>query len=95
MVMRVGSREARDNFADAVGRGHYGGEITIVERFGKPMVAVIPIDMYNRLIADREARFRILEHIRRRLPDASLEEVQRDVAVSITAVRDSGDSGRP
>jgi prevent-host-death family protein len=95
MVKRVGSREARDNFTDVVGRGHYGGEITIVERSGKPMVAVIPIDRYNRLIAEREARFRILEHIRSRLPDASLEEIQRDVAEAIATVRASSASGRP
>lgn len=95
MVKRVGSREARDNFTDVVGRGHYGGEVTIVERSGKPMVAVIPIDMYNRLIAEREARFQALDQIRDRLPDLSLEEIQQDVAEAIAAVRASSASSRP
>ncbi len=85
--MRMGAREARNRFADLLGRVHYGGETVIVERSGKPMVAVIPVALYERLIAEREARFQVLDRIRARLPEVPPEEVERDVAEAIAAVR--------
>ena len=95
MVTRRGSREARDNFTDIVGRVHYGGQLTIIERSGKPMVAVIPIDLYERLVAEREARFQALDHIRSRLPDVPAEAVEKDVAEAIAAIRVSDAARRP
>ena len=41
------------------------------------MVAIIPVEMYGRLIAEREARFQVLDRIRGRLPEAPLEETGR------------------
>jgi hypothetical protein len=51
------------------------------------MVAIIPVEMYERLIAEREARFRVLDRIRGRLPEVPPEEVERDVAEAVAAVR--------
>ncbi|HKZ54705.1 MAG TPA: type II toxin-antitoxin system Phd/YefM family antitoxin [Anaerolineales bacterium] len=87
MATRMGAREARNNFADLIGRAHYAGEVIIVERSGTPMVAMIPIGMYERLMAEREARFQVLDRIRRQLPDLAPEEATRDVAEAIAAVR--------
>ncbi len=85
--IRIGAREARERFADLLGRVHYGGETVIVERSGRPMVAMIPVEMYERLVAEREARFRVLERIRARLPEVPPEEVEQDVAEAVAAVR--------
>ena len=87
MTERMGAREARNSFADLLGSVHYGGRTVIIERSGKPMVADIPVEMYQRLIAEREARFQVVDRIRSRLPLASQEEVERDVAEAIAAVR--------
>ena len=46
MAIRMGAREARNHFADLLGRVHDKGETVIVERSGKPMVAVIPVEMF-------------------------------------------------
>jgi prevent-host-death family protein len=83
----MGSRQARNNFAHLVGSVHYGNQVVIVERSGKPMVAVIPVAMYEQLVAEREARFQVLERIRQRLPDVPVEQVERDVAEAVAAVR--------
>jgi hypothetical protein len=61
--------------------------VVVVERFGRPMVAIIPLEDYQRLIAEREARFQVLDEIRQRLPDLPVEEVEQDVAEAIAAVR--------
>ncbi len=95
MVIRMGSRKARDKMSDVIGRAYYGGEITIIERAGRPMAAVIPIDLYKRLVAEREARFQVLERLRARAPDVPAEEVEKDVAEAIAAVRASGAARRP
>jgi len=87
MPVRMGAKEARDKFADLLGTVHYGQQVVIVERSGRPMVAVIPVETYERLMAEREARFQVLERIRERLPDVSAEEVERDVAAALAALR--------
>jgi prevent-host-death family protein len=56
MVKTMGAREARNNFSQLLGQVHFGGQVVIVERFGRPMVAIIPLEAYQRLIAEREAR---------------------------------------
>jgi prevent-host-death family protein len=87
MAKSIGAREARNNFSQLLGQVHFGGQVVIVERFGRPMVAIVPVDEYQQLIAEREARFQILDEIRRRLPDLPVEEVEQDVAEAIAAVR--------
>ena len=87
MTIVVGAREARQRFADLLGRVGYGKEVAIVERSGKPMMALIPIELYDQLVAEREARFDILDRIRARLPELSEEEIERDVNQAIAEVR--------
>lgn len=83
----LGAREARAQFADLIGRVYYGGETIIVERSGKPMAAVIPIDMYERFLAEREARFAIIDRLRAKAAGVSGDEVLADVAEAIAAIR--------
>lgn len=94
MASKIGAREARKNFADLLGRVGYGGEETIVTRFDKPLVALIPVKMYERMIAEREARFQILDEIRQRLPEISDEELERDIREALEAVRGADAKGR-
>ncbi len=89
MPTKIGAREARNNFANLLGSVHDGKEEVIIERSGKPMVAVIPIDLYEQMIAEREARFQVLDRIRQRLPDVPEDEVAQDVAAAIAAVRNA------
>jgi prevent-host-death family protein len=90
----IGAREARNNFADLLGRVGYGGEAIIVERSGSPLIAMIPVEMYQQLVAEREARFQVLQRIRSRLPQIPAEEVDQDVAEAVTAVRGTNAEGR-
>jgi prevent-host-death family protein len=87
MVVRMGAREARNSFADLLGKVHYGRQAVIVERSGKPMVAIIPVEVYEQFVAEREARFEILDRIRERLPAVPVEEVEQDVAEALASVR--------
>ncbi|MFH1489730.1 MAG: type II toxin-antitoxin system Phd/YefM family antitoxin [Pseudomonadota bacterium] len=94
MTTHISTRDARNKFSDLMGRVHYGGEELIVERSGRPMAAVIPVDLYERLVAERRARFEVLDGIRTRLPDFSPEEIEKDVAQAVAKVRAARAEGR-
>ena len=94
MAKHISARDARNKFADLMGSVHYGGEEIIVERSGRPMAAVIPVKMYERLVVERRARFEVMERIRSRLPQASLEEIYNDVSKAIAEVRETDAPGR-
>ena len=93
MPKHVGAREARSRFADLIGSVRYGNEEVILERSGKPMAAMIPIETYERLITERRARFEVLDRIRSRLPNISPEKIDQDVIEAVSSVR-SGRAAR-
>lgn len=61
----------------------YGGDVAIVERSGKPMVALIPVEVYERLVTEREARFQVLDRFRSKLPAIKVEE-EEEIEQTIT-----------
>jgi prevent-host-death family protein len=56
MVLKYGAREARAKFAEVLGRVGYGGEVVIVERSGKPMAVILPVDIYEALLGQQSDR---------------------------------------
>ena len=94
MAIHLSSREARYRFSDIMGSIRYGGEEIIVERSGRPMAALIPVDTYERLVAERRIRFEVLDQIRSHLPDAPSEAIEKDVAQVIDALREVHVEGR-
>jgi prevent-host-death family protein len=85
--VRIEAQEARNRFAGLLRRVDREGQMIIVERSGRPMAVIIPFQIYERLIAERELRFRTLDRIRSRLPEVAPEEIGRDVEDAIASVR--------
>ena len=94
MAKHISAREARNRFADLMGSVHYGGEEVIVERSGRPMAAVIPVKVYERLVEERRSRFEVINEIRSSLPDVPPEEIEKDVTQAIRRVRKVRAKGR-
>jgi prevent-host-death family protein len=94
MAKHVGAKEARSNFSDLIGSIRFGNEEIIVERSGKPMAAMIPVETYERLVAERRARFEVLDRIHARLSDTPPEEIEKDVADAVSEVRTACAAGR-
>lgn len=94
MAKRVTSKEARSKFSDLMCSVCYGGEEIIVERSGQPVAAIIPVESYERLVAERKARFEIIDRIRSRVPESSSTEIAEDVARAVQKVRKSRVKGR-
>jgi len=87
MAKHIGAREARTRFSDIIGSVRFGNEEVILERSGKPMAAIIPIETYERLVAERRARFEVLYTIRSHLPDIPQDKIDVDIADAISKVR--------
>jgi len=94
MARHVSAQEARNRFADIVGSVRYGGEEVIIERSSRPMAALIPVDTYERLVAERRSLFEVLDQIRSNLPDVAPEEIVKDIANAIDALRVANAEGR-
>lgn len=87
MTIRMGSREARQRFSELLGRVRYRGDTVILESSGKPMAAVVPLEMYERMIADRAEKFEVLDRLRETSPAYSADEIERDVEDAVRDVR--------
>ena len=87
MVKRLSAKDARNSFSDILGRVYYGKETVIVEKQGKPMVAIIDIEQYEKWMAEREARFKVFHEIWAKNKDKDPKQVERDVAKAIAEVR--------
>ncbi|MEB2332990.1 MAG: type II toxin-antitoxin system Phd/YefM family antitoxin [Anaerolineaceae bacterium] len=87
MTIFIGARDLRQKFAEILGKVGFGGDVAVVEKSGKPMAAIIPIEMYQKLVAEREARFQIVDKIRNQQADRPLNEIEADIAAAIQRAR--------
>jgi len=87
MPILIGARDLRQKFAEILGKVGFGGDVAVVERSGKPMAAIIPIEMYQQLIAEHEARFQIVEKIQNTQQARPIEELEKDVNEAIKRAR--------
>jgi prevent-host-death family protein len=94
MAKRMSAKDARSKFSDLLGSVNYGGEEVIVERSGRPVAAVIPVPVYERLVAERQTRFEVIERVRSRVPTTSLEAIETDVREAVAKVRSRGAASR-
>lgn len=87
MVKRMSAKEARDRFAEILGQVHFGKDTVIIAKQGKPVVAVIDMDRYERLMKAWDEPFRVLDRIADRNAGADPGQVQADVAEAVAKVR--------
>ncbi|MCX6038623.1 MAG: type II toxin-antitoxin system prevent-host-death family antitoxin [Chloroflexi bacterium] len=93
MIISIGAGDARQKFTELLGRVGFGGDVAIVERSRKPMAALIPIQLYQQLVAEREARFEIIEKIRTAQKERLVEKVEQDVREAVQRVRERNSAG--
>ena len=86
-VKKVPALEARTHLGEIMKEVQGGRIRVVVERAGVPMVGIISAEDFQRLIAEREARFQVVDRIRARLAAVPDAEVERDVRAAIKEVR--------
>ncbi|MGI5837445.1 MAG: type II toxin-antitoxin system Phd/YefM family antitoxin [Chloroflexota bacterium] len=50
MPTKIRAADARNNFAEILGRAHFGGERFLIEKQGKPFAVVLGFEEYCKLI---------------------------------------------
>ncbi|MGH9364484.1 MAG: type II toxin-antitoxin system prevent-host-death family antitoxin [Thermoanaerobaculia bacterium] len=86
-IKTVPALEARTQLGRLMKEIRGGGLRILVEKSGVPMVGIISAEDFSRLVSEREARFSVLDRIRRRLPAVSEKRLGRDVAEALREVR--------
>lgn len=86
-IERVPALKARTRLGEIMKEVQAGRLRVLVEKAGVPMVGIISADEFQRLIAEREARFEVVDRIRSRVPVIPDAEIERDVQEAVQAVR--------
>ena len=50
MPIKIRAADARNKFAEILGRAHFGGETFLIEKQGKPFAVVLGIEEYQKLL---------------------------------------------
>jgi prevent-host-death family protein len=86
-TQKIPALRARTRFGEILKNVQSGQTRYLVEKGGIPVAGIISAGEFQRLIEEREARFRVIDEIRSGLPSVSEEEVVKDVASAVAGVR--------
>jgi prevent-host-death family protein len=78
---------ARGKLGQILEEVYYRGDQYIIERSGKPMAALVPVEQYEQWRKEREAFFALLDEVRGRNREVQPEVIQEDVAAARGAAR--------
>src|ERR687885_196403 len=90
MTQTMKASQARQEFSQLLNRVFRRETRVIVEKSGIPVAAIISaedLERLTRLEAERQARFKMIDEIQARNRDKDPDEVERDVAKEIAAMR--------
>jgi prevent-host-death family protein len=78
---------ARGSLGQILEEVFYRGDQYVIQRSGKAMAAVVPVEQFEQWRKEREAFFSLVDEIRRRNKKAQPEEIQRDITAARKAVQ--------
>lgn len=87
MIKRVTAIKARQNLGQLLEEVYYNGDRYIIERAGKPMAAVVPVQVLEAWQSRRERFFAFIDTIRQRNRNVKPGVIEREVAAAVRAVR--------
>jgi prevent-host-death family protein len=87
MVKKLPALKARQNLGQVMNEVALRGDEYIVERAGKPLVAIISMDKYRMLEQDRDAALEALNGIWKKMKGEDPETIERTIDDAVKAVR--------
>lgn len=87
MLKRISAIKVRQNLGQVMNEVALKEDEYIVERAGKPLVAIIPIDRYQRLQNEREEFFRMVEEIQNEAGKADTAAAEAEIAEAVRTYR--------
>ena len=87
MRKTVNAMRARGNLGQILEEVYYRGDQYIIERSGRPMAAVVPVEQYEQWRKERKAFFDLIDEVRSGNVDAQPERIEQDVAAAKRTAR--------
>jgi prevent-host-death family protein len=87
MLKKITAVKARANLGQLMNEVAIKEDDYIIERGGKPLVAVIPIGKYNRLEEEKNSFFKWVDEVREKSKGADSEEIEEAISKAVAAVR--------
>jgi len=87
MEKSIGVTKARDQFKSIVDEVQYRGDKYVINRHGKPAVAVVPVEIYENWKKQRMRLLELIHEVQEANPNAHPEEVMQDVLEAQQAIR--------
>jgi prevent-host-death family protein len=88
MEKTIGSATARRKFGQLLEEVYYKGDKIVVERRGRPMAVLVPLELYENWQQQREQFFTLIEKARERNKEVDPEELEKEIETAIRAVRE-------
>lgn len=89
MLKKISAIKVRQNLGHVMNEVALKEDEYIVERAGKPLVAIIPIDQYQRLWGEREDFFRMADEIQKEAVRSDRKVIDSEVEEAVQAYRKS------
>ncbi len=87
MKRKLSAVEARQHFGELLEGVFYRGDEVIIERAGKTMAVVVPLERYDSIERSRDRLFELIEKNWERNKNVPYEQIEREVAAAVKEVR--------
>lgn len=87
MLKKISALKARQNLGQIMNEVTLLGDDFIIERAGKPMVAVVSVDKYQILLRDRELLRQAASSIRDKMKKENTQKTEDLITEAVTAIR--------
>lgn len=87
MKRTVTAVQARQRLGELLEGVYYRGDEVLIERAGKTMAVVVPLDRYKAMNASRERLFALIERAQSHNRDVPFEVIEKEVEAAIQEVR--------
>lgn len=87
MLKRVSAVKVRQNLGEVMNEVALRDDEYIVERAGKPLVAIIPVEKYLSMKRERDEFFRMYDAIQAENAAEDAADIDRDIEEALAAAR--------
>ncbi|TAK56130.1 MAG: type II toxin-antitoxin system Phd/YefM family antitoxin [Dehalococcoidia bacterium] len=87
MKRKLSAMDARQRFGEVLEGVYYRGDEVVIERAGKSMAVVVPIERYESMERSRERMFELIEKAQARNRDVPYDVIEQEVAKAVREVR--------
>lgn len=87
MKKEVSATELRRKFGELLNGVYHNGDRLIVKRANKPLAAIVPIEVYEQTLKQREKAFSVLDRIWEKVPEVSEQESNSDIEQALAEAR--------